>query len=207
MPGAKTNAVTGRQEFQRKNYFVMKKRYLTAGVIALVLSSMTFSSCIGSFRLTNSVLKWNNQVGSKFLNELVFFAFWVLPVYEVTSLADILVLNSIEFWSGRNPLSASVKVIDTDNGRYLVKCDGKGYTITNQDTERSYRLDFVEEDQTWTATIDGETYPLMTFIDDTHVRMYAPEGDFRVVELSERGVMAYGHEMQSASHFSDLALR
>lgn len=177
----------------------MKKRYLSASIVACVLCSMTLTSCIGSFRLTQSVMKWNNQVGSKFLNEVVFFAFWVLPVYEVTSLADLVVLNSIEFWSGRNPLSASVKVVDTDNGRYLVQCDGKGYTITNQDTARSYRLDFVEEDQTWTTTIDGETYPLMTFIDDSHVKMIAPEGDYRVVELSEQGVMAYTQEIQLAT--------
>ena len=38
---------------------------------------------------------------SKFVNELVFFAFWILPVYEVSGLADLLVLNSIEFWSGK----------------------------------------------------------------------------------------------------------
>lgn len=175
----------------------MKKRYLSATVVALVLSSLTLSSCIGSFRLTNSVMKWNNQVGSKFLNELVFFAFWVLPVYEVTSLADILVINSIEFWSGRNPLSASVKVIDTDEGRYLVKCDGKGYTITNEKTSYSYRLDFIEAEQTWVAEIDGKTYPLMTFLDDTHVKMAAPGGDFRIVELTEDGVMAYTDEVNA----------
>lgn len=176
----------------------MKKRYLSVALICLVMSSLTLSSCIGSFRLTQSVMKWNNQVGSKFLNELVFFAFWVLPVYEVTSLADILVLNSIEFWSGRNPLSASVKVIDTDNGRYLVKCDGKGYTITNQTTAASYRLDFIEEEQTWTATFGDRTYPLMTFVDDNHVKMISPEGDMRMVELSEQGVLAYSHDVQVA---------
>lgn len=185
----------------------MKKRYLSAAVICLVLSSLTLSSCIGSFRLTGSVLKWNNQVGSKFLNELVFFAFWVLPVYEVTSLADILVLNSIEFWSGRNPLSASTKVIDTDNGRYLVKCDGKGYTITNQTTSESYRLDFIEEDQTWTATIDGNTYPLMTFVDDSHVRMISPDGCMRLVEVSEQGVMAYSHDVMYNYNDSSLACK
>ncbi len=172
----------------------MKKRYLSVALITLVLSSMTLSSCIGSFRLTNSVLKWNNQVGSKFLNELVFFAFWVLPVYEVTSIADILVLNSIEFWSGSNPLSASVKVIDTDNGRYLVKCDGKGYSITNQSTEESYRLDFIEDDQTWVAVINDRTYPLMTFLDDNHVKMVAPGGEFKVVELTEDAVLAYSQD-------------
>lgn len=74
----------------------MKKRYLSVSIISMLLCSVSLSSCIGSFRLTSSVMKWNNQAGSKFLNEVVFFAFWVLPVYEVTALADLLVLNSIE---------------------------------------------------------------------------------------------------------------
>lgn len=176
----------------------MKKRYLTVGVVALLLSSMTFTSCIGSFRLTNSVLKWNNQVGSKFLNELVFFAFWILPVYEVTSLADILVLNSIEFWTGRNPLTASTKIVDTPHGRYEIACDGKGYTIKNTLTDETTRLDFIEETETWALNHDGELIPFMTFVDDTHVKMVTPEGDFRVVGISEAGVMAYKTELINA---------
>ena len=82
----------------------MKKFYLTVGVVLALCASMGLSSCIGSFALTNKVISWNNQVGSKFVNELVFFAFWILPVYEVTALADVLIINSIEFWSGNNPL-------------------------------------------------------------------------------------------------------
>ena len=52
----------------------MKKHYITVATVIALMESMTLTSCIGSFRLTNSVLKWNNQVGSKFLNEVVFFA-------------------------------------------------------------------------------------------------------------------------------------
>lgn len=170
---------------------IMKKRYLFPAIVGALICSMTFSSCIGSFRLTNSVLKWNNQVGNKFLNEVVFFAFWILPVYEVTALADILVINSIEFWSGRNPLTSSTKVVDTDHGRYLIACDGKGYTVTNQSTGQAFRLDFLEESQTWALNVDGEMHPFMTFVDDTHVKMITPDGDFRLVELNEQGVMAY----------------
>lgn len=177
----------------------MKKRYLSVAVVCMLLGSMTLTSCIGSFRLTNSVLKWNNQVGSKFLNELVFVAFWILPVYEVTSLADILVLNSIEFWSGKNPLSASTKVVDTPDGRYEIICDGKGYTVTNTYTSQSTRLDFIEETQTWTVELNGEQVPFMTFVDDSHVKMITPEGDFRMVELSEQGVMAYKAEAISVN--------
>jgi len=169
----------------------MKKYYLSVATVLTLCSSMCFTSCIGSFALTNNVLSWNKQIGSKFVNELVFFAFWILPVYEVTSVADLLVINSIEFWSGRNPLSASTKVIDTESGRYLVACDGKGYTVTNQTSGEAVRLDFDEKDQTWSVMTDGEKHPFMTFVDDNHVKMIAPEGNFIDVELSEAGVLAY----------------
>ena len=49
----------------------MKKVYITAAMAALLLGSSTLTSCIGSFALTNRVLSWNKQVGSKFVNELV----------------------------------------------------------------------------------------------------------------------------------------
>lgn len=169
----------------------MKKFYLTTALVLAACASITLSSCIGSFALTNKVLTWNKQVGSKFVNELVFFAFWVLPVYEVTSLADLLVINSIEFWSGENPLTASTKVIDTDQGRYLVDCDGKGYTVTCQATGESFRLDFTEENQTWSLKTQAGEYPFMTMVDKNHVKMIAPNGEFRLVELSQEGVLAY----------------
>ena len=95
----------------------MKKYKIAVAAILLAGSSMAFTSCIGSFAMTNKVLSWNKQVGNKFVNELVFFAFWILPVYEVTSIADLLVINSIEFWSGTNPMTASVKAVDTDHGQ------------------------------------------------------------------------------------------
>lgn len=170
----------------------MKKIRLSVAALSIAGLSLLFTSCIGSFNLTNSVLRWNRQVGAKAVNELVFVAFWILPVYEVTAIADLLVLNSIEFWSGRNPVEASVRTVDTEQGRYLIACDGKGYTITHEPTGRDYRLDFAEDTQTWSyVSGEGESYPFMTFVDDSHVRMITPEGDFRIVELTEAGVLAY----------------
>lgn len=177
----------------------MKKFKISVVAVLLACGSMLFSSCIGSFSLTNSVLKWNNSVGAKAVNELVFVAFWILPVYEVTAIADLLILNSIEFWTGDNPLSASTKVIDTEQGRYLVACDGKGYTVTHEATGREMRLDFEAETRTWSFNKDGESYPFMTFVDHTHVKMIMPDGDFLLVELSEAGVMAYQQAVSETS--------
>ena len=75
----------------------MKKKTITVAMALCLSAAMLMPSCIGSFALTNKVLDWNRQVGNKFVNELVFFAFWILPVYEVTGLTDLLVINSIEF--------------------------------------------------------------------------------------------------------------
>ena len=169
----------------------MKKFRIAAGAIMLAGLSLTLNSCIGNFALTNKVLSWNKQVGNKFVNELVFFAFWVLPVYEVTVIADALVLNSIEFWSGSNPLQASVTKIETEQGRYIIDCDGKGYTVTHEKSGQSMRLDFIEEEQTWALNDNGYMIPFMTFVDDTHVKMIMPEGESMLVELSQGGVMAY----------------
>lgn len=171
----------------------MKKKTITVAMALCLSAAMLMPSCIGSFALTNKVLDWNRQVGNKFVNELVFFAFWILPVYEVTGLADLLVINSIEFWSGSNPMAQGRKVIDGEDGRYLVDVDATGYTITSENDGSVVRLDFDPADKSWDVVIpaSGERYELMTFVDDSHVSMPMPDGNRRVVEVSEQGVFAY----------------
>lgn len=200
MEKATTTLRTSQIIFQGKNHYIkMKKIKIATAAVMLAGASLTFTSCIGSFGLTNKVLSWNKSIGSKFVNELVFFAFWILPVYEVTALADILVVNSIEFWSGNNPLTASTKAVDTEQGRYLIDCDGKGYTITFEPTGQKTRLNFIEETQTWAfENAEGENVPFMTFIDDSHVKMIGADGEMRMVELSQRGLMAYQAECSQA---------
>ena len=170
----------------------MKKNVLTVAVICTLCGALTLPSCIGSFTLTNKLLSWNNQIGEKFVNELVFFAFWILPVYEVSALADILVLNSIEFWSGSNPVAKGTKVIDGNDGKYLVKCDGKGYTIKSVNDGSVVRLDFNDDDKSWSYSIPGgEKHTIFTFVDDTHISLPAPDGTTTTVEISDAGLYAY----------------
>lgn len=182
----------------------MKKLKISVAAILIAGTSLVFTSCIGSFSLTNKVLSWNKHIGPKFVNELVFVAFWILPVYEVTSLADLLVINSIEFWSGNNPITALTKVVDTDNGRYLISWDGSGYTVTHELSGDVVRLDFDQPTQTWSVeNKDGEAIPFMTFVDDNHVKMLTTDGNMMEVELSEQGLMAY----ESALGTMPMALR
>jgi len=164
----------------KKNKFVV--------VISVLLSCAVFSSCIGSFTLTNKVLKWNKNVSSKFVNEVVFICFHIIPVYEVAIFADAVVLNTIEFWSGSNPVTASVKNIKGDKGNYKVETSQKGYKITNEETKGVVVLSFNKANRSWSAKTNGKSVTFMTFVDDTHVKMY---GSSAVVELSQAGAFAY----------------
>lgn len=95
---------------------------------ALMIGACLMSSCIGSFGLFNKVLDWNKQAtGNKFLNWLIFIL--ISPAYVLCGVADILVINSIEFWSGDNPLAENVG--KTEN---VMGSDGKLYAVTTLET-------------------------------------------------------------------------
>lgn len=184
----------------------MRKRLVRVGFVLAICASLTMPSCIGSFALTKKMLAWNHTVSSKFVNELVFFAFWILPVYEVSSLADLLVINSIEFWSGTNPVEEAPKTITTENGTYNIVPDNQGYTITNETTGDVVRLDYDRDDRTWSVVADGDKYELLTFVDDTHVALPVAGGKSMVVSLDDAGLMAY-REATASKFASPLALR
>src|SRR5215510_9243150 len=60
-------------------------------VLAATLAS---AGCYGSYSAFHALHKWNGTVtDSKIPNSLIHFALWVVPVYELTIVADFLVFN------------------------------------------------------------------------------------------------------------------
>ncbi len=169
----------------------MKKKILSVALVCALAAGLTLPSCIGSFSLTNKLLTWNRGISNKFVNELVFVCFWILPVYEVSGLADILVINSIEFWSGSSPVAKGKSVIEGQDGKYLVDCDGKGYTITRMDSNQSLRLNFDQEEQTWSVATGQGEYTLFAWVDDNHLKLPTADGSWQTVEASQQGLYAY----------------
>ena len=169
----------------------MRKKQLIIATVVALSASMMMQSCIGSFALYNKVKDWNERVGNKFVNEVVFVAMWILPVSELSFAADLFILNSIEFWSGTNPALASTQVIDGKDARYEVASNEQGYTITNLKTNQVTRFNFDAKDNSWSLENNGEEVKLLSFVDDTHVSVLTRNGSYTTVELSQPGVMAY----------------
>lgn len=172
---------------------------------AIVLSgSLLFSSCVGSFGLFNRLSSWNNTIGNKFVNELVFLAFNIVPVYGVAYLADALVINSIEFWSGSNPMAniGDVKKVKGENGNYLVKTLENGYSITKEGETASMDLIYNKEANTWNVVTNGESAELLKMNNNGTADLFLPNGKTMNITLDAQGMMAARQITMSNTYFA-----
>lgn len=149
-------------------------------------------------------MDWNRNIDSKFVNELVFVAFWIVPVYEISALADILVLNSIEFWSGSNPCCRCRYGKNNRNQRRHVAIETQkdGYHIQKEGEEKAVDLVFNEADKSWSVEANGESTKLLKFTGDDEVVMYLPDGKEMNVELNQAGVLAFKQVAEGYSFYA-----
>ena len=75
-------------------------------IIALVLICFVASGCTGSFNLTKKLYNWHHSNTDKWSDEFGFLVCALLPIYGISTFADAIVFNSIEFWTGKNPVEA-----------------------------------------------------------------------------------------------------
>ena len=170
------------------NLIIMKKSK-TSLVVALLSGSILFSSCIGSFKLWNGVKEWNQGLSNKFVNELVFIALNIVPVYGIAYFADVVVLNTIEFWTGSNPVASNeVKEVKGENGNYLVQSNENGYTITNKADNQSMDLVYNKDTKTWSAVTDNESVELIQMNDNGTATINMQNGTSMTVVPDMQGV-------------------
>ncbi|MEG2514105.1 MAG: DUF3332 domain-containing protein [Bacteroidaceae bacterium] len=177
------------------------KRSKMGIVVAIALSgSIMFSSCVGSFGLFNRLSTWNQGIGNKFVNELVFIALTIIPVYEISYLVDAVVINSIEFWTGSNPMASigDVKKVKGENGNYLVKTTENGYSITKEGESVATNLIYNKENQTWSAEVAGVSSPLLKMNGNGTAQLFLPDGTTMNVTLDAQGKMAASQATMTA---------
>lgn len=88
----------------------LRSKWLRGAVLPLVISGflpLATAGCIGRFELTRKVYQFNREVDSnKWIQWLAFLVLNVIPVYGFAVIIDALFANSVEFWTGENPVLA-----------------------------------------------------------------------------------------------------
>ncbi|MDO4756502.1 MAG: DUF3332 family protein, partial [Parabacteroides sp.] len=112
--------------------------------------------------------------------------------------------NSIEFWSGSNPVAdtGKVKKVETKDGVYAIKTQKDGYQIQKEGENKAVELVFNETEQSWNVKTNNETTKLFKFTNNNEVVMYLPDGNEMNVELSQSGVLAFKQVAEGYSFYA-----
>ncbi len=165
----------------------MKKTFKFSAL--LLAATIMFSSCIGSFQLTNKIKDWNSNIGNKFVNELIFIACHIVPVYQISIFVDAVVLNSIEFWTGKQALAnaGEKKIVKNSEGKNVeITAMENGYNLNDGVT--SMNLVFDEETQVWSAEYNNQTTSLIKIVDDNNAQLFLMNGDMMDITLDAEGL-------------------
>lgn len=159
-------------------------------ITLLLAGTLLVSSCIGSFGLFNKVLDWNKQAtGNKFLNWLIFIV--ISPAYVLCGVADMIVINSIEFWSGTNPLAENIgkteNIMGSDGKLYAVTTLEDGYEVKAPDG-KIVNFKHNAEDDSWSMIQDGKTTKLLRIKDKETAEIYLKDGGRMDVSLDQQGM-------------------
>ena len=115
----------------------LRRRARGVVVLALLAFAPLTLSCYGRFPLTKAIYRINGEIGdsvdgdstkSGILQSLVMWVFIIIPVYKIAMLADIIIFNLVEFWTGE-----SIQIGQTtapDGTRVVVVPDEGGRTAT-----------------------------------------------------------------------------
>ncbi|WP_394247868.1 DUF3332 domain-containing protein [Vibrio profundi] len=117
-----------------------------AKIVALSVAAMALSGCVGSNAVTGYLMKFNlkavdNRYARGGLNILL------APAYGLTVAADYLVFNSLEFWTGSNPLTGAPHIFDSKVDTMLDINDQLDKSLTEAPVGPITQVDMIDKGQ------------------------------------------------------------
>jgi len=109
----------------------------------LTVSTISTTGCWGSFALTKKAYDFNKGLGNKWISWLVFLIVGHIAI-GITLFVDSLIFNTLEFWTGSNPLAMGDTYRETDaNGNSVTAVkmeDGSLYMRIDASTGETQEL-------------------------------------------------------------------
>ncbi len=131
--------------------------------IAVILALMMLSGCMGRGALMSKVVRWNLETAeSRWGREGVFLGLWITLVYPVCFILDLLIFNSIEFWTGENSINGKSPVVDMPKEEVQklgINEIDRARVVRLSETKANLYIDFTNGDSaTFDVIRDGSNY-------------------------------------------------
>ena len=134
-----------------------KAKIIIASLLIAFMSLGIFSSCMGSYSLVKRIHGWNKGLGGKWVNSIVHVLLYIIPVYEVCWVVDFLILNTVEFWTGSNPMAmgpndTEIQVVKYKTETYKITATQNRFDIvqlTGKDANQTIALIYKPGEKAW----------------------------------------------------------
>ena len=140
----------------------MRKTIILLVLVSLIMVSV--AGCFGNFALTRKVYGFNKDISDvKLVQTLVFWVMCIIPVYSISGLIDVAILNLIEFWTDSNPLAMNetdveIRYYATEDTTYEVVTTKNRYDIFDtQNPDNHFAFVFEPSDLSWNLQVNNET--------------------------------------------------
>ncbi len=188
-------------------------RIAVTGFVLVCFLTVT-SACYGPFNLTRNIYHWNSEVrgsgevSEKWMKEIVFFGMIIIPVYMLSALADAFIFNSMQFWTGNNPIKLTrgpdgliqeVQLGDQTINVFWAK-DRRSAELTYQQQGQTVKTALIVEDGNGYRLIEagGESLYVTEQASDGGVNIV--DGDCRLVDhISFERLRQASNELTRAS--------
>jgi len=156
-----------------------RARAIIASLLLFVLTPTFASGCFGGFQLTKKVYQFNRTISyDKWIRWITFLVFSVAPVYGIAFGIDVVFANSIEFWSGSNPITAKA-------GKSRVAYGPRGEIVrTTRISARTVRLDLTDSEgrqHTLTLVREVESVAALSATGTLLARVADVDGEPRII--------------------------
>ncbi|KQA20127.1 DUF3332 domain-containing protein [Vibrio metoecus] len=150
----------------------MKPQVLKMTLVAsLGVTSLT--GCMGQMAATGLVNKFNLEVvDNRYAREGLFLL--LSPVYGLTSTADLFIFNSIEFWTGKNPISGKSPAVVDMPANAIIKVNGQ---LDRSLTEAPLQTNVLPIEKATMQQLDEETLQMeVTYVDGSRKVLRGEKG-------------------------------
>lgn len=122
--------------------------------LVLMLLSVSFFGCYGNFAATRKVYEFNGSLGDKWVNSVMMHVLNYIPVYPIAAFADVVIFNTVEFWTGSNPMAMApgeeVIKYARENGTDLqISIRQNEVKVTNMNTGEDLELSYKPFEKAW----------------------------------------------------------
>ncbi len=112
--------------------WLRNRRGGVVGACMVAMAPFIFGGCYGPFPLTRQIYRFNAEVSEDELTKsVVFWVMVIIPVYQVGMLADAVIFNLVEYWTG-DQILASGPTMDSNGNvvTFAPAADGEEAVLT-----------------------------------------------------------------------------